>query len=85
MAVRSTDVACLTSEYQTLLHEARWGQGATASDWIRLERGLIRDGDWTPRGAAHLIDVVQRYGSFFLRNAAALALAAGIEDGVEGL
>lgn len=46
---------------------------------------LRRDGDWTAQGAAALVQLAQDYGSFFLRNALAVALALDMEDGELGL
>lgn len=54
-------------------------------DWNKLLDLLCSEGDWTYQGAEHLISIVQDYGSFFLKNAYALAAAANIEDGQLGL
>jgi len=46
---------------------------------------MLRDNhDWTEEGAEELVRVAVKYGSFFLRNALALAVALNIEDGSEG-
>lgn len=46
-----------------------------------LEQALIREGDWTPQAAEHLVTLANKYGSFMLRNALATSLALEIEDG----
>jgi hypothetical protein len=42
---------------------------------------LVREGDWSQQAASHLLQLVNNYGSFMLRNAFAISLALGIEDG----
>ena len=51
----------------------------------KLKKLLVRDGDWTPDGADHLLMLANDYGSFMLRNALALSIVLGIEDGELGL
>jgi hypothetical protein len=46
-----------------------------------LENLLVREGDWSPDAATQLLQLAQGYGSFMLRNALAISLALGIEDG----
>ena len=46
-----------------------------------LEDVLVREGDWSPQAATHLLQLAQGYGSFMLRNALAISLALAIEDG----
>lgn len=55
------------------------------NDWATVELALVEEHEWTPEAAARLVELVHRYGSFVLRNAAALALAVGIEDGNDGM
>ena len=45
---------------------------------------LVRDCDWTEDAAQELVRVVNDYGYEFLRNAAALAIAAGAAEGILG-
>ncbi|OQA01407.1 MAG: hypothetical protein BWY69_01383 [Planctomycetes bacterium ADurb.Bin401] len=54
-------------------------------DWEKVIDLLCKDGDWTTEGAEILVHLVRYYGSFVLRNAFALAIAAKIEDGRSGL
>jgi hypothetical protein len=77
------DVRQLLDEYQTLVHESRSMDGEL--DWEKLQGALSATGEWTTIGAKYLVDLVADYGAFVLRNAFALAVAAGIEDGDLGL
>jgi hypothetical protein len=70
----------LWEEYRTIVKESL-GRGDSATDWLKLHRKLCRTGEWTDPAASHLVALARNYGSFMLRNALALAVAAGIEDG----
>lgn len=72
------NVADLVEEYDTLFQEVR-GRSTDS-----LERKLVRDAEWTPEAAAHLLRLARNYGSFMLRNALAISLALDIEDGELG-
>ena len=67
----NADVSMLVDEYHTLVYEARRAEHA---DGIRqrLMDLLI------------LLDLAEQYGTFALRNALALSIALGIEDGSLG-
>ena len=69
------NVSLLLDEYRLLLKDL------DADTAELLEEALVRDADWTPQAAEHLIQLARNYGSFMLRNALALSLALGIEDG----
>lgn len=79
MTHNSAQLDMLFDEYRTFVFEAQATDGDVDTD--QLIRLLIKDGAWTPTGARTLVELVHEYGSFFLRNAAALALALNIEDG----
>ena len=65
----------LVAEYRILLaHRSSKGRRS-------LEQMLVLEADWTPRAAQHLMKLARDYGSFMLRNALAIAVALGIEDG----
>lgn len=85
MASNSSDLSFLVEEYGVIAKEARVRDLKSDSLRARLESLLTNEAGWTQQGAAELIAVVADYGSFFLRNAAALALALGVEDGEKGL
>jgi hypothetical protein len=83
---KEANLNLLVGEYKALGHEAAGGDvGDPDINWNKLEALLLRESAWTRRGAIELVSLVRNYGSFFLRNAAALALALGIEDGDKGL
>lgn len=68
----------LLSEYENLATEAcQHGK----VNWDRLRTRLVDTGDWTDDAATALLLLVRQYGSFMLRNAAALSLALDIDDG----
>ena len=72
------NVAELVEEYRTLFQEVR-SRSANS-----LERKLVRDAEWTPEAAEHLLRLAREYGSFMLRSALAISLALDIEDGELG-
>ncbi len=79
------NLALLCDEYRTFAAECGLGHGE--EDEVRQERlihKLISAGDWTHTSARLLMNLVNEHGSFVLRNAAALAMALGIEDGSDG-
>ncbi len=53
-------------------------------DWARVEAKLHNKMEWTQEGAAQIAALSRDYGAFFLRNALALAVSLGIEDGEFG-
>jgi hypothetical protein len=79
------NVEALVEEYRVLLKEAVHVSPAYF-DWKsdKVEDVLIRDCEWSPKAAGHLLQLVNDYGTFMLRNALALSLALGIEDGELG-
>ena len=67
------------AEYQSM---ERLGAGTeSVLDSGPLIQELIESHDWTPDGAKALMNLVQQYGAFMLRNALALAVALQKEDG----
>jgi hypothetical protein len=82
MAIRESDAAPLIGEYETLVEESTPRDGEI--DWIKLHGKLVQTAEWTDAAASHLANLAQNYGSFMLRNALALAIAAQIEDGEFG-
>jgi len=73
------DVSLLTQEYKAMIADC------DGLDWSVLNERLVQEADWTYGGAETLVYLAKRYGSFMLRNALALSLALGIEDGDAGL
>lgn len=72
------NVAGLVDEYRTLFEDA----DVSLPD--SLETVLIRDTEWTPEAAEHLLRLAREYGAFMLRNALAISLALDVEDGELG-
>lgn len=75
----------LVEEYRDLLGQAAEESPAPrVHDPLQIESVLYREGEWSLRAAKHLHKLTNDYGSFMLRNALALSLALGIEDGELG-
>jgi hypothetical protein len=72
------NVSGLVDEYRTLL------EGMNTDSSEAIEEMLTRKTEWTPEAASHLLQLARAYGSFMLRNALAISLALGIEDGELG-
>jgi hypothetical protein len=53
-------------------------------DWTSVEAKLHNEMEWTQEGAAQVAALAREYGAFVLRNALALAISLGIEDGEIG-
>lgn len=83
MPLESLDATALLPEYETLVHEST-RPGSDEIDWPTLEQRLSDTAEWTESAAAQLVDLAKKYGAFMLRNALAIAVAAGIEDGELG-
>jgi len=83
MTSKNLDLELLLDEYRTLVQESQGTDGEI--EWERLQGALIVTGEWTAVGAQYLVNLVRDHGGFVLRNAAALAVAAGVEDSELGL
>lgn len=79
------NVEILVCEYRALLGERLKDTSELCSlDADMIRSMLVSKGDWTDSAAEHLVALVNNYGSFMLRNALALSLALGNEDGELG-
>ena len=79
------NVKRLAEEYRVLLTQAADRSSEhTELDFDAIRRSLVLDAEWTPAAATNLLTLANDYGSFMLRNALALSLALGIEDGALG-
>ncbi len=67
-------------EYRGLLATSKI-DGTKLVDMNRLVQHLSRAHDWTEEGAQVIVTMANEYGAFMLRNALALALALGMDDG----
>ena len=77
------DIDSLSNEYRSILFHETDDSRATYQREV-LEDALVKDGDWSPMAAEHLLTLASQYGSFMLRNALAVSLALEIEDGELG-
>lgn len=76
------DIAALQGEYKFYVDRATDKNHEIDSN--KLINVLHSSGDWTITGAEALVELARQYGSFMLKNALALAMAADIEDGELG-
>jgi hypothetical protein len=83
MRTTEIDIITLQAEYKSFVTSAT--DKKEGVDLNKLINVLHSDGDWTITGAEALVGLAQQYGSFILKNALALAIAADIEDGELGL
>ena len=67
-------------EYRGLLTTSEV-EGTKTVDMGRLVQHLSQTHDWTEEGARVIVTLATEYGAFMLRNALALALALGKDDG----
>jgi len=75
----------VVDEYRALVRRpARNGHAFVTANDEEIECLLAERAEWTPNAAEHLVKLARGYGSFMLRNAYALSLAMGIEDGDHG-
>ena len=86
MTKKAYDTMNLTIQEYTAVFPKSKGKYATEQliDWTRIEAKLQNEMEWTQEGAAHVVALARDYGAFVLRNALALALSLGIEDGEFG-
>ena len=68
-------IESLISEYQSTV------QHFSKHDNEGLTQALAQDHDWSDEGARAIIDLANNYGSFMLKNALALSIVLGKEDG----
>ena len=68
-------IESLISEYQSTV------QHFSKHDNEDLDQALAQDHDWSEEGARAIIDLANNYGSFMLKNALALSIVLGKEDG----
>lgn len=76
------NVTALVDEYRSFFEQAAQSHPNTLPQ--ELEKLLVRDSEWTPIAAEHLLRLANDYGAFMLRNALALSLVLEIENGELG-
>jgi len=69
------NIQAIVEEYRSLFAGAKTDEGES------LENMLVCKGDWSQKAASDLLQLAHNYGSFMLRNALAISMALGIEDG----
>lgn len=74
-----SDLSKLVEEYVSLIPDS------VNTNWELIEAKLIDVHEWTPEAATALVCTAKQCGWFFLRNACALAIACGNEDGELGI
>ena len=77
-------VDSLISEYETVLGK----RALKHAEGVYNESGILKElsvsADWSISGARELLNLADKYGAFMLRNALAIAVVLGKEDGSEG-
>jgi hypothetical protein len=79
------DLQGLVDEYRTILAPIMRAKRKRRATWDDVMDALEKEADWTSRGSTAMATLVQQYGWFILRNAAAIAIVMDIEDGEAGL
>ena len=77
-------VDSLVGEYASLLRGRMTNDPQTQHDEAGIVEGLVVSADWSTSAARELMSLADRYGAFMLRNALAVAVVLGKEDGTEG-
>ena len=72
-------IGFLVDEYDGLFAKAKDGSIDSYRDL------LVSGADWSDQAASYLLQLVKNNGTFILRNALAISLSLGIEDGDLGL
>jgi hypothetical protein len=77
-------VDLLIDEYRSLLDNRSSLNNPARFDERKSVEAILRSADWTLSGASELLALAEDYGAFMLRNALALAVVLGREDGSRG-
>lgn len=77
-------VESLISEYETVLGKKELKDVQGRYDESGIIKELSVAADWSVTGASEILRLVDKYGAFVLRNALAIAVVLGKEDGSEG-
>jgi hypothetical protein len=77
-------VESLISEYETVLGKRELKDAEDRYDESAIIKELSVMADWSISGASELLKLANTYGAFMLRNALAIAVVLGKEDGLEG-
>lgn len=77
-------VDSLISEYEIVLGKRFQKNRESEYDESGIVKVLSVSADWSVSGANELLRLANHYGAFMLRNALAIAVVLGKEDGSEG-
>jgi hypothetical protein len=77
-------VDSLISEYQAMLGNGELKDTEGGYDELGILKELSVSADWSTFGARELLKLADEYGAFMLRNALAIAVVLGKEDGSKG-
>lgn len=77
-------VDSLVDEYTTLFRGRFSNTHRGQQDATGIAQDLAVSADWSVQGARELVRLANEYGAFMLRNALAIAVALGKEDGTLG-
>ena len=84
MTTEGTLLESRIHEYENLLKGMQDERQADQDNLLNITQALCRNADWTARGAQEIVELVKNYGTFILRNALAVAVVLGMEDGNKG-
>ena len=75
----------LISEYEELLRQGTQSKNTVPGENVRSTVCAVgKSADWSRRGASEIARLANDYGAFMLRNALAVAIVLGMEDGELG-
>lgn len=75
----------LVAEYEELLRLGIQSKNAVPGENLRsIVCALGKSADWSRRGSIEIARLANDYGAFMLRNALAVAIVLGVEDGELG-
>jgi len=77
-------IESLISEYETVLGKRALKDAEGEYNELGILKELSDSADWSISGASELLKLADKYGAFMLRNALAIAVVLGKEDGSEG-
>ena len=77
-------VNSLVSEYAAVLRRSLSKYSQSQRDESGIIEELVSSADWSSSGARELLKLADSYGAFMLRNALAIAVVLGKEDGSQG-
>ena len=77
-------VESLIDEYESLLAQVPLNDNRREYDKSEILKNLAGSSDWSFAAARELVMLAEYYGAFMLRNALAIAVVLGKEDGLKG-